>query len=81
MKLYFPNGNTDVDVHVGTGIPDKQDYWYIGRGGDTRVGSWVYDLLQAIAVGDISGLTEAYRFKNAEWNTYMELQSGGKDNG
>ncbi|KAM5344893.1 hypothetical protein ACJ41O_010755 [Fusarium nematophilum] len=39
-RLYFPAGNTGVELAVGN-APDKQDYWYIGRGSDSRVGSWV----------------------------------------
>ncbi|KAI9653012.1 MAG: hypothetical protein M1829_001352 [Trizodia sp. TS-e1964] len=40
-RLYFPSADLDVDVHVGTSIPGKQDYWYIGRGSSDQVGSWV----------------------------------------
>ncbi|CAH0058266.1 unnamed protein product [Clonostachys solani] len=40
QKVYFPTNALGLDVHVGNAL-GKQCYWYIGRGSNNRVGSWV----------------------------------------
>ncbi|VUC29194.1 unnamed protein product [Clonostachys rosea] len=39
-RLYLPNNAVGLDICVGN-APGKQCYWYIGRGSNNRVGSWV----------------------------------------